>query len=451
MNIRFSLTAPIVLALCLVSGASELKPKDYYESMSAGQASAFVGVQVIPMDREHVLTHQTVVVRGGRIAEIGAVGSVRIPEDAVRINGQGHFLMPGLADMHVHVSADEFPLYLAAGVTTIRNLSGLPEHLKWREQIAKGEMLGPTLYTSGPMISGVPQRFKAYVIAKSPEDAARIVRDNKQAGYDFVKVYDGLSKETYEALMATARKVGIRALGHAPASVGILGVLKERQAEIEHGEQYVKNFFGNDCDPLKIPYIAGETHKADTWFCPTLAVFENIALEATQGKAILARPEMQYVAPSTVAWWKSSLRTQDSEQWLMFNFHKKLVKGMHDAGVMLLAGTDNPNDLMIPGLSLPHELRAFVAAGLTPYEALAAATRNPGEFMGSDFGTIEPGKRADLVLVEQNPLDDVDNTAKVVGVMKGGRWIPKSELQTMLAKLAASYRVPLRGSGEPDR
>src|SRR6185295_16663080 len=200
------------------------------------QAIAFINVNVIPFDRERIIAGQTVIVRDGRIVEIGPAEKTRVPAGALQIDGRGKYLMPGLADMHVHLypgagapddlASQQLQLFLANGVTTIRNMIGKPEHLMLRDRVAKGELLGPAIYTAGPPLLGnnVP----------TPEAAERIVAEEKKAGYDLLKVHEGLSPETYAAIVATANHVGIPFAGHVTATVGLKRALDAHQTSIEH-------------------------------------------------------------------------------------------------------------------------------------------------------------------------------------------------------------------------
>ncbi len=195
---RTSIISLLLSGLCACSQAPREAPS---------ATIAFVDVNVVPMDEEHVLSHQTVIVEAGRITHLGAVDQTDVPEDAQVIDGTDAYLMPGLADMHVHASKEDFLLYVAAGVTTIRNLNGDQEHLTWRAQIRDGALLGPTLYTTAPLLTGPDTRWRIKAVPDSPDDARRIVSAQHEAGYDFIKIYDGLTSEIYEATMDEAARL----------------------------------------------------------------------------------------------------------------------------------------------------------------------------------------------------------------------------------------------------
>ncbi|MGH7537546.1 MAG: amidohydrolase family protein, partial [Gemmatimonadales bacterium] len=279
-------------------------------------AVAFTHVAVIPMDRERVLEDQTVVVRDGRIAELGPAGTTPVPAGALRVDGRGKYLIPGLAEMHAHVPSPQAEaqlgagftehvlfLYLANGVTTIRGMLGHPAHLALRERMARGDLLGPTLYTSGPSFNGNS--------APDPETARRMVREQQAAGYDFLKIHPGLSRETFDALAKTADSVGIRFAGHVPAAVGLERALAARYASIDHLDGYVEQlagwapggepigFFGfavvdrADTSRARIAEVARRTREAGVWTVATQALLDGF-VGSEDPAAMGRRPEMRY-------------------------------------------------------------------------------------------------------------------------------------------------------------
>jgi len=414
------------------------------------QIAAFVGVNVVPMDREYVLPGQTVVVKEGQIAAMGPTEKTAVPSGALRVDGRGRYLLPGLADLHVHLQADEqdnralFDLLLVNGVTTILNLYGTPRHLELRERLRRGDLLGPVLYTSGPYISNAPG------IAPTAEEVERAVVEQKRAGYDFIKIHGDFSREAYHKLFEVARREKIRVIGHAPRNLGIEALLVERQHAIAHAEEYLYAYFNKLAQEVdkasKVPVIAEATAKAGVWVIPNLTAYKGIWLQAKDIAPVLKRPEVRYVPPSITADWlperntyvrrfNNPLSVQRFEQ--NYRLLEKLVKGFRDAGVRMLAGTDTPIPSVVPGFSLHDELADLVDAGLTPYEALRTATAEAAEFLGvlEQSGTVAVGKRADLILLEGDPLKDIRNTTKRAGVMVGGHWLSATELRRMLERL----------------
>ncbi|HYV10592.1 MAG TPA: amidohydrolase family protein [Pyrinomonadaceae bacterium] len=436
---------------------------------SSPNTIAFVNVNVVPFDRERILPGQTVIVRDGRIAQIGPAGIVKVPDGTLKIDGRRKYLMPGLADMHVHLSpaadlaGQQLQLFLANGVTTVRNMIGKPEHLVLRERVAKGELPGPTIYTAGPPLLGntVP----------TPEAAERAVVEQKKAGYDLLKVHEGLSPETYAAIVATAKREGIPFAGHVTATVGLKRALEAQQTSIEHLDGYLQAMVADNSpvapgpsqlvlgpvlqhiDESKIPALAAATRKAGVWNDPTLTLFKLVVSEA-KPEDLSQWPELQYV-PATMrdAFSKqkastSSIPAPSSERQRYIELRDKMVVALHAAGAKLLIGPDSPQFFLVPGFATHKELQSFVEAGLTPYEAIEAATRNPGEYFAEimkaprDFGTVEVDMRADLILLDANPLESVTNLSKRSGVMVRGRWLPETELRKMLDNLAALNRAP---------
>ena len=241
---------------------------------------AFVNVNVVPMDTERVIANQTVIVKDGVISEIGPAAKVKIPASALRVDGRGKYLMPGLADMHIHLSATRedilalLQLFVANGVTTVLNLRGTPDHLELRAAVEKGQVFGPTIYTAGPYVN---QPF-----VNTADEVERAVVEQKRAGYDFIKMHGDLSREAYARLFTAARREGIRVVGHAPRTLGLEAMFEERQYAVVHAEEYIydRNHSSRDFAALepRIPELAGATAKAEIWVMPNLTAFKNIAL-----------------------------------------------------------------------------------------------------------------------------------------------------------------------------
>ena len=431
---------------------------------AAGQAAtstvAFVGVNVVPMDRERVLENQTVVVRDGRIAEIGPSARMKVPEGAERVDGRGKYLMPGLAEMHGHLphpnqgeeaAALFLRLFVANGVTTVRGMFGFPNHPALRERIARGELFGPTLYAGSPALGGQS--------VKSPEEARRLVAEHKQAGFDLIKVHEGLSRESYDAVVAAAREAKIPIGGHIPDAVGLEHAIASRQSSVEHLDGYLEALEADDSpirnadpatraaklldhlDERKIAKLAASTREAGVWNAPTMALWQTIFGGETAEALRAARPELRFVPPQMVEQWVKQ-RTGQMQQMgdlgddgrRILAIRDRILKALVGSGARILLGSDAPQLFSVPGFSLHREMRAMVAAGMTPYQVLEAGTRNPAEYLGAakEFGTVEVGKRADLILVDANPLADVANVARRSGVMLRGRWYPESELRAMI-------------------
>jgi cytosine/adenosine deaminase-related metal-dependent hydrolase len=414
---------------------------------------AFTNVTVIPMDRERVLRDQTVVVRGERIAEIGPAGRVRVPRGATVVDGSGKYLLPGVGEMHAHIPSPQNPafqervlfMYLAGGVTTIRGMLGNPQHLELRERAARGEIWSPTIYTSGPSLNGNS--------APTPEAARRMVEEQRAAGYDFLKIHPGLSRAAFDTMAHTAQRVGIRFSGHVPAQVGLERALEARYASIDHLDGYVEwlagpgasgptGLFGfnftDQADHSRIAEVVRRTREAGVWVVPTQTLTETMAGEASP-EEMAGWPGMRYLPPQMVEQWTTQVRNfrsqADPERMGRYlRLRRELIRQLHAGGVGVLLGSDAPQWMNPPGFSIHRELESYVASGLTPWQALETGTRNVARFFGAEreFGTIEPGKRADLVLLEADPLADIRNFARQAGVMVRGRWLGAGEIRRRL-------------------
>ena len=458
-----SFLLPVLFAYVSSSSAAAQQAQD-------AAVTAFVGVNVIPMDGERVMENQTVVVRDGQIAELGAASEVQVPAGAERIDGSGRYLIPGLAEMHAHIpppqAEEQFGesyienvlfLYLANGVTTVRGMLGHPLHLELREQAERGELLSPHIITSGPSFNGNS--------VQSPADAARMVREQKQAGYDFLKLHPGLTHEEFDSIAAVADREGIRFAGHVSDDVGLQRALAAHQATIDHLDSYVQamlpegteaatgGLFGSnladEVDSSRIPQLAAATREAGVWNVPTQSLLENLA-GPEPAEAMARRPEMRYMPPSTVAQWIEAKKEfqadpnfspEEGERFI--ELRHELIRALQEADAGLLLGSDAPQIFNVPGFAAHRELGMLVDAGLTPYQALATGTRNPAVFFEElqGWGTIEQGKRTDLVLLEANPLEDISNTQRIAGVMMGGRWLPEAEIQQRLEVVAGEMRT----------
>jgi imidazolonepropionase-like amidohydrolase len=465
----------LVLAALITTAACTSEPCN---------TTAFVGVNLVPMDREVVLEEQTVIVSGDRIAEVGPASEIRVPRCAEKIDGKGMYLMPGLADMHVHIwNEDHMQLYLANGVTTIKNMWGAPLHIEWQKEIESGERVGPAIYTTGPLMDGPGAFWPGSTILESPEQVPDEIRRQKEAGYGAVKVYNNLSNEVYQAIVREAKALGMRVEGHVPDAVGLRAVLEAGQNSNEHLGGYMEASLaeGSPIDPAwstlplpeyldrianvatsieageialsdvydaaKLEEMAVATREAGMWNAPTLSVFKNMPSDDVL--KLLQAPEMRYLDPSTRQSWDprhniySNKLTDEQLRanlvWQESRFDR--VRALHRAGARLLLGTDTPNPLVIPGFSVHEELGHLVACGLTPYEAISAGTIDAAEYVGAsdEWGSLVAGLRADLILLRANPLEDVANAARPAGVMVRGNWLPAEKLQKHLEALAAAY------------
>ncbi len=417
------------------------------ESDIADPVYAFVNVHVVPMDAEQVLENQTVIVRGEEIAEMGDAGSIEVPEEAERIEGEGKYLMPGLAEMHGHIPPPSQPqeyiesvlfMYVANGITTVRGMLGHDGQLELRRRANTGELISPTLYLAGPSFNGNS--------VSSPEQAVQKVRRQVEEGWDLLKVHPGLTLEEYDAMAETANELGIRFGGHVPADVGLKHAIDMGQETFDHIDGYIQ-YLGGESTPVsdeKIDEVIAMTKAAGAWVVPTMVLWETLyGISDLDG--VRSLPELKYMPTATVDSWirtheqrlqNPNLDLQASQ--IRIDNRMKLLGAMNDAGVLILMGTDAPQQFSVPGFSIHEELKRMVEAGMTPYEVYRTGTYNVGEYFvdQDNFGTIAPGKRADMILLDQNPLEDVSHLKERAGVMVRGVWLPELEIQERLAQIA---------------
>jgi hypothetical protein len=344
-------------------------------------------------------------------------------------------------------------LFALNGVTTVRSMLGTPRHLPFRDRAARGEILSPRIWTSGPSFSGgsVP----------SPDSAVRMVLAEKAMGYDFLKIHPGVSRAAFDSMAATADRVGIRFAGHVPLEVGLQRALAARYWTIDHIDGFVEamlrpgatlttaqgGFFGvnlvNQLDRARLPALIAAAKASGVWIVPTEYFLEAMAGEDPV-EQLAARPDLRHVSAAMVQGWTTATNNFRSAPGMtpemrreFIALRRRILKGLHDAGVGIVLGSDAPQLWNAPGFSTTRELGTYVAAGLTPWQALATGTRNVAEMLGTaDAGTIGNGKRADLILLDTNPLADIGNVARRAGVMVAGRWIPRSEIERRLAAIA---------------
>jgi len=417
---------------------------------AAGPAIAFVGVNVVPMNRDGVLTNHTVIVQDGRITAVGPSDKTTAPAGSVRVEGRGKYLMPGLAEMHGHIPPPNSPpqfiedvlfMYVANGVTTVRGMLGSEGQLALRERAKRNEIISPALYLAGPS-------FNANT-PKTPEEAVQMVRSQKAAGWDLLKVHPGPTVPIYDAMARTAKEAGIRFGGHVPPAVGLLHVLRSGQETIDHVDGYIEHVQDatGRMDDVKLKEVLRLTKDSGTWIVPTMALWETLQ-GALDLQTVTGYPELKYMPPNTVQQWTTTHRNRLAAP----NFKPELAKrtianrmvilrGLHMSGVPILLGTDAPQQFSVPGFSIHREMTRMITAGMKPYDVIKSGTQNVGLYFKAQdsFGTIEAGKRADLILVDGNPLENVANVARRSGVMVRGAWLPETDIQARLAKIAAAY------------
>jgi imidazolonepropionase-like amidohydrolase len=440
---------------------------------------AFVDVALVSMEHEGVAEHQTVVVEDGRITAVGPSASTQLSKGTTEIYSAGKFLMPGLTDMHVHFVRAAIPdpsdkpassgipasaskdherenrayalMFLASGVTSVRNMWGSDTIDAFAKEIDSGRVDGPHIYSTGPITDGNPPVWTSSRIVETPAQAEEAVLADKQKGYVAIKVYGRLSKDAYDAIVAAARRHGLPVVGHAPASVGLEGAIAARQDSIEHLDGFLIALQPEsraaaqskplservrDADLKKLPAIVETIKAANIWICPTLVVNDLPRTDPAWLDEANLIPKDVFVRYQVM--YPNKGKDPDGNSKLEA-LNLAILKGLHQGGAHLLLGTDTVKAGTLPGFSLHTELENFVAAGMTPYEAIRAGTADAAKFLHqeNEFGVVATGRRADLLLVNANPLVDVKNTSNLAGVMVNGRWFSDEELTQQLSALRA--------------
>jgi imidazolonepropionase-like amidohydrolase len=452
-------------------------------------------VSVIDSTANAARPDQSVVIVNGRIAAIGPSARIKLPKDARIVDGQGKFLVPGLWDMHVHIAglnADPawskqvlLPLLLANGVTGVRDMGGdLDTLLTWKREIEAGTLVGPHIVACGPFLVGSGNKTAEQYPIANVEEARAAVRDLKRRGAEFIKIISVASKEVFFAIADEAKKQNIPFAGHLPFQVSAQEASNAGMRSIEHLLYSAFSLsFSSKEDDLRVRLIAAEdkgdsvawekiAHESDatydkekatqlfqtlkrngTWVTPTLA---SLDITAHPEDWSADDPQLAFVPPSLAKQWRDSM--QDPEMkvraaWLARQAANdwRLTGELHHAGIPLLVGSDSLDAFVIPGESLHRELGELVRAGLTPAEALSAATSGAATFLGRehDLGTVETGKIADLVLLDGSPLENIANTQRVNAVVRAGVYLDRGELDKLLTQAKAAAAVA--GSSPPTK
>ena len=469
---------PLFFALflvCLTTAPHALRAQE----ASPRNVVAIEHVNVVDVAAGRVLADQTVVIQDGRITDVGRAKSVKTPKNGTRVDGREKYLIPGLWDMHVHAAwpgIDEIfaPLFVANGVTGVREMYGsLPVIHAWKDHYAAGDAW-PRMIGAGHILDGPKPFWPGSTIAATPEQARQAVDSLHAAGADFIKVYGGLSRESYAAAINEARKLGIDVAGHVPDAVSVSDASDLGQYSIEHltgvalecskeadalrAERAAaaidtsKSLLATYArqtervlvtqDEARCDELAKQLARNHTWQVPTLVVLRSMASLDETG--FTSDKRVRYM-PKEVAdsWdWKTDFRfrSRTPENWAnakrMYQRNLEIVGRLHQAGVPIVAGTDVLNPFCFPGFSLHDELALLVEAGLSPADALRSATLNAAIFMKAkdSLGTVEKGKTADVVLLDANPLEDIRNTQKVRAVVLNGKFYDRNALDGMMSR-----------------
>ncbi|MCH8494813.1 MAG: amidohydrolase family protein [Balneolales bacterium] len=414
----------------------------------------FNNVRLLSMDPEAPISQdsQAVLVMGNRITEIGATGEIHAPDGVLIIDGRGYTLMPGLIDAHIHLNDEaELAAYLAHGVTGLRNLSGYPFHLRLIDRISNGQLISPDFITTGPILnSHGPNENVLQSTVTTAEEARQAVRAQHKAGYRIIKVYSNLTREAFDAIIDEATNLDMTVIGHSPEGVRTRGIPREKPFDIpweaslgrgfttlEHIETLVWHSLRGDLDQEKMRSVATALATSGEAITPTLYAHKRLVLIAESEGAYLDRPGSDMINPLTTWFSKSAAQYWSQVDPSAYEaphaeFFLIATGLLHEAGVHLLTGTDAGVFGVIPGASVARELELLIASGLTPYEALSSATRVNAKSLGFEqTGMILPGYRANLVLVPNDPLEDIGAVEFPSGVMIGGYWLDEQALEAM--------------------
>jgi imidazolonepropionase-like amidohydrolase len=427
---------------------------------NSGKDIVFQNVNVISMVNDKVLENQTVVVRDGKIQSIGT-GKVKYGKDALIIEAKGKYLMPGLAEMHAHVPQtddlgpmkDVLLLFAANGITTIRGMLGHAKHLELRSKINSGEILGPHFTTTGPSFNGMS--------VTSADAGAEMVKRQKAAGYDYLKLHPGLTREKFDAIAKVAKEVKIPFVGHVSYGVGVWRAIESGYSTIDHLDGFVEAlvpgidtipernagtfgmFVADRADTTRIPKLMSELKKGKVWVVPTQSLAERWFHPDFVPESFRNDPDAVYMTKEVVDQWIESHNnlmknpSYDSEKIRNYiALRRKLILECQKNGVGLLLGCDAPQVYNVPGFSTHNELEYLVGAGLTPYEALRTGTVNVAQYLNKkNGGVIVKGADSDLVLLNGNPLRDIAETKNISGVMLGNKWLSKEFLELEMKEL----------------
>ncbi|GAB2987843.1 amidohydrolase family protein [Cyclobacterium sediminis] len=443
----------------LIGIAFSCTAKKAKQSLTADQ-TVFREVNIVDVSTG-AINKAHVIVKGKTIEKILSPDEEVDFAKAKVIDGKGNYLIPGLAEMHAHIPDKPWDdplvqetlfLYLSNGVTTIRGMLGNEAHLPLREKAATQEILSPRIFTSSPSLNGNT--------VSTTEEATEKVKNYAESGYDFLKLHPGIRKHVFDSIVAAANKYGIPFAGHVSNLVGIRHALKNGYQTIDHVDGFIEGlvpkeagvnptengFFGYNftelADPNTIPELVDLSKKNKVWVVPTQSLFERW-FSPIPAEELVSQEEMQYMSPKTRENWvnsKTNLTKADNfdeAKWKQFNqIRYQLIKALHEDGQGLLLGSDAPQVFNVPGFSIHHEMKGMLAAGLRPLEILQTGTINPAVFFDGNFGSIEEGLEADLVLLRKNPLEDLSHMKNPLGVMARGQWISEEMIKEKLKQIA---------------
>ncbi|MEB2780918.1 amidohydrolase family protein [Algoriphagus sp. C2-6-M1] len=426
-------------------------------------------VNIVSMENEQVLNNQSILVGDGKILQINPMTAPLDMGSNQVIDGSGAYVYPGLAEFHSHIPVaqngdtqlqeEAMWLYLANGILRVRGMIGHASHLPLKARIDAGELDGPRLYLSGPSFSGSS--------VSSPEQAEQLVRDEKAAGYDHLKLHPGLAMEEFIAISNTAKELGIPFGGHVSLDVGLEASLKGGYKSIEHMDGYIEAMIPvysrvlnskiagpftmllvDEVDLSKLPELVDLTLETNAWIAPTLTLFDRYfgSKPAEEYRNI---PEMKYMSAEQVQSWinakipyeQSGVLTKEHVEPYL-EFRNELFMTLHEAGVPMLMSSDSPQVFNVPGFSIHHEIELMSKAGMSNYEILKSGSVNPARYFDQEgeWGVIKKGASADFVLVRNNPLEDLATLKEPLMVVMKGKIYDRNELKKELDKIAENHK-----------
>ena len=418
-------------------------------------------VHVLTMETDRILENQTVVIENGLIQWIGPDNESSYPDNSTVVEGN-YYVMPGLAEMHAHIPSSNqgreamentLVLYLTQGLTTIRGMLGDPAHLELRDQAENSDFLSPRILTSGPSFNGNS--------ASDPETSRQMVRDQAEAGYDLMKLHPGIILESFNALAEEANKQGIEFSGHISEGIGLERSLEAGQKTIEHLDKYMEFLTGDaEKESSSVIYFGYEetprvdlslideaariTNEADAWVVPTNTLLENVFNPELTVEEMQNWPGMEYLSEDLVNGWINFVRSNrnnpdydETQAREYLDIRKQLTVALHEHGSRLLLGADAPQIFNPPGFAAHRELEVLVDYGLSPYEAIQTGTINVGRYLGEEntVGKVAEGYRADLILLDRNPLNSIPLQDYIRGVIYRGNYLDKADLDELLEGL----------------
>jgi imidazolonepropionase-like amidohydrolase len=444
----------LAVPICHVAAKEFQQPESH-----ATETIVIQHVNVVDVLNARIVPDQSVILRNALIRHVGNSGEAKIPKNAKVVNGTDKYLSPGFADMHVHLYTEGDVLtYVLNGITTVRNMAGDARHLRFRTLINSNNIIGPRIITAGPVVeTGVPSH-PDNILLTDPRSAYREVARQKNEGYDFIKVYNQMNVEVYKALMAAAFKLNMPVAGHVPFEVGLTTALQEGQISVEHFRGYIEELTSRDSsnmstgfksrsvawnhiDERLIDSVVVKTLKSKTWNCPTFSFTVHELSPINDHKLLLLRPEVKLLS-------LEGLPDREKNSGYLSDFSESdfaatqsgleaqfaLLRALDKSGGNLLVGTDS----WLAGYAFADELELLKRAGLSHSRILKMATFDAAVFLKDErnSGTVEAGKRADLVLLDANPLENIENVRRINAVVIRGRYLSRDTLNELMASLA---------------